>query len=199
MPDGAALASVEADRRSSEGGSVRSKVFAVGALAAVLVAGCGGESDEASPTEQWAGDVCSAFVDWRAAISGSVESLQDGTVSRSDLEAAVGETADATDALADELRGLEAPETAVRGEAEAALGRLADALEQGRDEMRTAVDDAGDASGVLNAVAVVSGTLVTLGDQVAATQTELEELEASGEVNDAFANAASCEELRAGE
>ena len=131
--------SVEADRWSLEG-SVRSKAFAVGALAAVLVAGCGGESDEVSAIEQWAGDVCSAVVDWRATISGSAESLQDGTISRSDLEAAVDETADATVRSQTSSRPGSSDGGARRGGGRA--GPAGRSLEQGRDEMRTAVDDA---------------------------------------------------------
>ena len=64
--------------------------------------------------------------------------------------------------------------------------------------MREAVDDASGVSGVVEAVTAVSAAISSLGAQLTSTFAELEQLDAGGELEDAFEEAASCDELETG-
>jgi uncharacterized protein YoxC len=164
-------------------------------VAAVLAAGCGG--DDESATVGWADDVCSAITTWTDSISSATESLRaaDGDV-EDRVETAVHDVKDATNSLADDLEGLGRPDTEAGGEAEAALDTLADDVQQGIETIEGATDDVSGASEALSAVSTISGTLVTMGEQVSSTFDELEQLDASGELETAFEEADSCADLR---
>jgi hypothetical protein len=51
---------------------------------------------------------------------------------------------------------------------------------------------------VLAAVSTITGTLSTIGQQLSSTFTQLEQLDASGELETAFKEADSCKELQSG-
>ena len=57
------------------------------------------------------------------------------------------------------------------------------------------MDDASGASGVIEAVTAVSAALTTMAGQVSSTFKELESLDAKGELENAFNDADSCDEL----
>jgi hypothetical protein len=165
---------------------------------AALAAGCGGDDDETSASVTWADGVCSAITTWTDSISEAAESLQadgDGDAEER-LEAAVDDAKEATDTLADDLRGLGSPETDAGAEAEAALETLADKVQQGIETIEEALEDPSSASEALTAISTISATLVTMGELVSSTFAELEQLDASGELEDAFEQADSCAELR---
>ena len=61
--------------------------------------------------------------------------------------------------------------------------------------MQKAVDDASGVSGVVEAVTAVSAAISALGVQFSSTFTELEQLDAGGELEAAFKEADSCDEL----
>ena len=58
-----------------------------------------------------------------------------------------------------------------------------------------AVDGASGVSGILDAVSVVSSTLVKMGSKVSSTITSFQDLDAKGELESAFKQADSCTEL----
>ena len=64
--------------------------------------------------------------------------------------------------------------------------------------MQNAVDDASGVSGVVEAVTAVSAAISALGVQFSSTFTELEQLDAGGELEAAFNEADSCDELQSG-
>ena len=64
--------------------------------------------------------------------------------------------------------------------------------------MENAVDDASGVSGVVEAVTAVSAAISSLGAQLSSTFAELEQLDAGGELEAAFEEADSCDELESG-
>ncbi len=57
------------------------------------------------------------------------------------------------------------------------------------------MNDASGVSGAITAGAVASSTLVTMGQQVAATFGELQKLDAKGELEQSFSSSSSCKQL----
>ena len=160
---------------------------------AALAAGCGGDSGE-SATTAWADDVCSAITSWTDSIASTAESLS-GNLSEEELKESADELEGDTQTFVDDLRELGPPETEAGQEAQATLDELAGAVEGSISTIGDAVEDAAGAEGVLEAVSAISTAMSTLADQVAAAFTELEDLDASGELEKAFEDAESCDEL----
>lgn len=180
--------------RTSVVGMKRAHVLLLAALgAAALASGCGGD-DETPAAVGWADDVCSAVTTWTESVGSATESLASGD-SESGLEAAVEDVREATRTLADDLQALDAPETESGQQARASLDALAEELRQDAETIQEAAADAEGASGTLSAVSTISGTLVTMGEQASATLDGLRQLDARGELADAFDQAESCEGL----
>ena len=170
------------------------------ALAVVLVllmAACGSDDDgsDTSATATWADGVCSAISTWTESLGTSVASLQGGDVSREALEGAADDVQGATETFVDDLRGLGKPDTEAGQEAQDSVDQLADQLETEVGKIEDAVDDVSGVSGVLTAVSTVTATLATMGNQLSSTFNELEQLDAGGELEDAFRESDSCRDL----
>jgi len=173
-------------------------------VAAVLVAaGCGGSGDSsggggsasATPTESWADDLCSATATWRDELTQTVNSVTDGTPTRDDLKSAADEAQDDTQSYLDSLDDLGKPDTEAGEDAKAAVDRLRTELRTGADTVKTTIDEASGVSGTVNAVAVISATLTTMRQEVADTITQLKQLDASGELKQAFSDSDACASL----
>jgi ABC-type transporter Mla subunit MlaD len=175
-------------------------------LAAVLVAGsllllaaaCGGGdsgSSDTSSADEWAGDVCSAVTDWTGAISSVGTTLQEGGVTEESVNDALDQAREATDTFAEDLRDVGKPDTEAGDEAKQTLDDLADELEQGRDDIDNAVEGADNLQSLLAAVPTVTQTFTTLSGEVAQAFSSLQQLDAQGELEDAFSQADSCDEL----
>jgi len=80
-------------------------------------------------------------------------------------------------------------------EAKQTLDDLADELEQGRDDIDNAVEGADNLQSLLAAVPTVTQTFTTLSGEVAQAFSSLQQLDAQGELEDAFSQADSCDEL----
>jgi uncharacterized protein YoxC len=172
------------------------RVASVAAVAAALViaAGCG-SGDDSSATEQWASSACSAVNTWTSSLESIGDTLKEDPTKDS-VEKAYDDLMRSTQTLVDDLKGLGQPDTEAGEEAQDAVDSLADDLDQSLDEMQTALDDASGASGVLSAISVVSANLATMGDDVSSTVDKLQQLDAGGELKDAFEQADSCADLR---
>lgn len=162
--------------------------------AALLAGGCGG-GDEKPSAAEWADNLCSAVTDWKGSIASAVDSVK-GNISEDGLRNAADDVKNANETLVDDLKGLGTPETEAGDKAKSSVDELRTEIEQDSDKMQNAVDDAKDASSVLSAVSVVSGTLQTMGRQVSSTVTEVRQLDATGELKDAFEQSDSCTSLR---
>lgn len=169
------------------------------AVLAFLAAGCGGSSDssssssDTSPTEEWAGNLCTAIVNWTTSLSTSMTSLQSGDLSKEALQGVADDAKSSTETLIDDLKGLGRPDTEAGAEAQTSLNELADDLQTDVDEIQAALSDT--SASTLSTISTVSTTLVTMGNQLTTTFGELEQLDANGELEAAFTSAESCGEL----
>ena len=163
------------------------------AVAALLAGGCGG--DDTSATEQWAGDVCSSISDWTTSLRETADSLSASSIGENGLQDAVADIKAATSTLADDLRGLGPPETESGDEAKQALDELSTQVEGDMDKIENALEGASSATETLTAVSTVSATLASMATAVGAAFEQLEQLDAGGELEDAFRSASSCDEL----
>jgi len=166
-------------------------------LVATLAAGCGGKDESSSSAvTTWADSVCSSVVTWRDTLDSTVTSLQGGGVTRDKLTGAAQDMQDATKKLADDLGDLETPDLPNKQKAQQSVDDLRKELNTDVDKMQTAAADATGAAGALSAISVISATLATMGQSMTATVDELKSLDTKGELNDAFADADSCDKLQ---
>jgi ElaB/YqjD/DUF883 family membrane-anchored ribosome-binding protein len=161
-------------------------------LAALALVGCA--EDDESASEGYANDVCSALGTWVTDVQDTTQSLTDAglATSREDVEAAVDDIGDSTQTLVDDLEELGAPETEDGQEAREELERLSTQLEAQVDTIRSAVDSGAGAA----AVSTVLTALSASADALQAAYDDLRELDPSGELQDAFANADDCDSLQ---
>lgn len=171
----------------------------MGLLAVSLATGCGGdEGGGGSSTTEWADGVCSAITTWSESVTSTAASLRGGNLSEDELKSAVDDFESATSDFVDDLRGLEEPDTETGEKAKESLDRFSGNVEENVSKIKTAVDDVSGAGEVAPAVTAVSATLATMGAQLSSTFAELEQLDPAGELERAFSEADSCDELESG-
>ncbi len=174
------------------------RVLVLGLLAVSLAAGCGGDGGgSGSSATEWADDVCSSIVTWTGSISSAADSLREEPT-EDKLRTAVEDVKSATNDFVDEVQALGPPDTDAGEQAQESLEALADDLEESTETIDKALEDASGPSETLEALTVVTGALSTMGSRLSTTFTELEELDAGGELEDAFEEADSCDELTSG-
>ena len=169
------------------------------ALAAVLAAGCGGSggsggSSSTSPTE-WADGLCSAITTWSTSVQASAKTLQGGNLSADSLKTATSGITEATNKLATDLKGLGKPDTDAGEKAKEATDQLSSDVKDDVNTMKSAVEDASGASGAATAASTVVATLSKMGTQVSSAATKLQQAYAKGELEKAFKDASSCQNL----
>ena len=166
------------------------------AFLALLASACGGSSgsssDDTTSTEEWAGSLCTAIVDWTDAMRPSTDALTSGDLSKDALKSAANNAKSATTTLIDDVKGLGKPDTEVGAEAQNTIGSLADDLQKDVDDLDGAVNGTGK---TVATVATVSTTVVTMENQLSETFTQLQQLDAKGELEDAFKSADSCKQF----
>jgi hypothetical protein len=170
------------------------------AAAVVLAAGCGGGGNSAStqamdPAE-WANSLCGSIDTWATSVRSAASSLQGGNVSKDSLQSTANKVKDATNTLADDVKGLGKPDTQSGQKAKQQLDTLSDKYKSEVQSMQDTVKNASGTRGTLTAVSKVSSTLVTMGSQLQTAFGELQKLDAKGELDKAFRNASNCKKLR---
>lgn len=163
---------------------------------ALLAAGCGGSEEDA--TVAWAGDLCSALTTWTASVEAAATTIR-ASPSSDSLRAAVDAVIEATGTLADDVKGLGRPETDAGQQAEETLAGLADSLEEDANTLQQTLDQAGGGglTGLLEAVPAITGTFASMANAVGQAFTDLEQVDAKGELEQAFEDAESCEPFAA--
>jgi len=165
---------------------------------AMVAAGCGGSKSETTPTEKWAGDLCSAVGTWRTSITSIASSVQTNGVTKDSLTNALERAKSDTKKLTDDLKGLGRPNTQAGKEAQADVDQLASELDGGVAKIGDAVDSASGTQGMLSAVSVIGGTISTMAQQFKTTLTALEGLgEGQKEIKQALQTVPACKELTA--
>ena len=153
-------------------------------------------------TTEWAGSVCTSLSEWQASLEG-IAAGGDGAPSVESLEVALDDARSATDDLVQDLQRLGPPELETGDEVEDALDDSVDGLRDSYDELDSAAREALDADSPaetlqqLVALAPQAQALVQQArDVVASLQSASIFGEASAELEQAFASADSCQELR---
>ena len=139
--------------------------------------------------------VCSAITTWGESVSSTAESLRAADLGEDGLGDAVDDFESATSDFVDELQELGRPETEAGQQAEEALDKLSDDVEENVAQMKRAVDDVSGLGGIVEAVTIVSAALSTIGQQVSATFAKLDDQDAGDELELAFRQAESCNQL----
>ena len=176
-------------------------MFAVSLFAAFALAGCGGGggdggSSGAVSTSEWADGLCSSIVDWTDSVSSAATSLKDGNLSKETVQSAADDVGTATETFVDNVKGLGTPDTEAGQKAKESLDKLANNLDDDLAEIKAAANyNSIGVSGALSAVTKISQELATMGQQISSTFSELEQLDAKGELEDAFSQSDSCKEL----
>jgi membrane-bound lytic murein transglycosylase B len=178
------------------GTGIRSGAALLVALAALAAAGCGGSSSsDTTATDTWASGVCTAVSTWKTSLTGIATTVKSGGVSQDSLNSAATQAQDATKTLADSLKKLGKPDTQAGQQAKDAVDQLSSELSKNVKTIQDAISNASGAAGVLTAVSTASSTLVTMGDEVSATLTDLQKLDPKGEIQQAFKQSSSCKSL----
>ena len=166
------------------------------ALFALVAAGCGGDDESSSQTEEWASSVCSAVTTWKNDLEQAAEPLTDlSSLSEESIRQAADDAKSATETLADSLKGFGRPETGSGEQVESAVNDLATKLESSAAEFETAVEGVSSVADIASAVATITTILTTLGTTAESAVQTLEDADVSGELKTAFDQADSCEDL----
>ncbi|WP_244928460.1 hypothetical protein [Nocardioides sp. W7] len=192
------------DRRTSRARVLDSgrRLAVLGLLAGLVATGAGCQdsddsSAEATATESWAAELCSNVGEWTTTMDDARTVLSNPSdLSLDDLESTIDQVAGATDELAADLRELDAPDTEAGDEAAARLTSLAQELEsQGETVQEATSDEPETAEERLTSVSSVSGAAAAMAAEAKSAVADLRELDGAQELQDAFADAASCQEL----
>jgi conjugal transfer/entry exclusion protein len=168
------------------------------AAAVVLAAGCGGggSSSDTMPAQDWANSLCGSVDTWAKSIRSAASSLQSGNVSKESLQSTATNVKDATNTLADDLKGLKKPDIQAADKAQQQINTLSSKYKSEIQSLQNDLKNASGATGVVTAVRKTTQTLVTLGSQLQSTFGELQKLDAKGELNKAFRDAPNCKKLQ---
>jgi methyl-accepting chemotaxis protein len=184
---------VEPATDSSGRGAALGGTAALLAAALLALAGCGG--DDTSASDEYANDACSTLSGWVTDVEETVTSLTDQglSINQDDLQAAVDQTKESTDALVNDLQNLGPPDSEAGNEAKSQLDQLGTTIQGQITEIEQALDSGG---GLAAIAATVSTAVATAANAVNDTLQNLEGLDPPGEVRDAFENSDECNSLQ---
>jgi hypothetical protein len=168
------------------------------AALALLAAGCGGDGnggDETLSTTEWADGLCGAITTWTESLQSAAEPLTGGDISKEALQEAADDVESSTQTFTDDLEDLGRPDTESGQEAKDLLDGLDEELDDDLQKIQTTAENA-SASNILSTVSTVSTTLGDMAEEISSTFEELDQLDASNELEQAFEEADSCDEIR---
>ena len=176
---------------------------AIGIAAIVVAAIAMRLSDDGPPTtEDWAGEVCTSLSDWRDSIT-SLADVSGEPLSADTLRDKLGDADDATSDLVTELRDLGPPDLEAGDELEQQLDESADELESRFEALKESAEAAADApaSEFLQQLAGLASDFAALQTAISTTVSSLQNAnvadESKAELQQAFADAPSCQSLQA--
>jgi type I site-specific restriction endonuclease len=166
-----------------------------------LATGCGGaESDQQTAAEAWADDVCSTVSDWKGAVEDAQTTLSDpANLSANDVKDSLASVSTATSAFVTDLKDITAPETEAGAAAQEQLSTLSDQLQQQADVVtRTLNQPSASLQELLAQVSTVSAALSTMVTDAVTAVENIRQLDGADELESAFQDSSTCQELRAG-
>jgi hypothetical protein len=174
----------------------------VGIAAIVVAAVAMRLSDDGSPTtEEWAGSVCTSLADWRESIASLADPGGEPPTAAS-IREKLGDASDATSDLVTQLRDLGPPDLDSGDQLQEQLDASVSDLESSFGSLKSGVEEAADAplSDFLQQLAALAPDLAALQTAASGVVTTLQNADlAEGsktELQQAFADAPSCESLR---
>jgi len=175
----------------------------IGVAAIVVAAIAMRLSDDGPPTtEEWAGEVCTSLSDWRDSIT-SLAEVGGAPLTAATLRDKLDEAGDATNELVTQLRDLGPPDLEAGDELQQQLDDSAAELESQFDALEESADAAADAppSEFLQRLAGLASDFAALQTAISTTVSSLQDAnvaeESKAELQQAFADAPSCQSLRA--
>lgn len=158
-------------------------------------------SDTLSPTV-WADSVCTDLSTWKSSITSIAEVGE--SVTPESLRQSLSDASTATQTLVDELTALGPPDLESGDQLEQQLDSDAAEIQSSFDTLRQDAEDAADAgsaSDFIQALAALAPQFQALLDTISTTLDDLENADVSeaakSELTQAFADASSCQQLRA--
>jgi hypothetical protein len=173
----------------------------IGVAAIVIAAVVMRLSDDGPPTtEEWAGSVCTSLSDWNESIA----SLHAGgePLTADSLRDKLGDASDVTSDLVTQLRDLGPPDLESGDELEQQLDASVDELESSYDSLENRAQEVADAPAgeFLQQLAALGSDFAAFQTAIAGTVTTLQNADVAesskAELQQAFADAPSCESLR---
>jgi len=159
-------------------------------------------NDEPESTAAWADSVCTSLSEWKTSIE-SLADVDGETLTPDLLREKLDDAESATSSLVSELRDLGAPDLDSGDELEHELESSVDELESSFDDLQGAADEAANAS-TGDFLQALSGLASQFSAFLAAIETTVETLrnadvaeESKAELEQAFADAPSCQSLQA--
>ena len=175
----------------------------IGVVAIVIAAIAMRLSDDGPlTTEEWADEVCKSLSDWRTSIT-SLADVSGESLTADTLREKLDDAGDATNELVTRLRGLGAPDLEAGDELQQQLDDSAEELESKYDALRDSAEEAADAppSEFLQQLAGLASDFAALQTAISTTVSSLQDAdvgeESKAELEQAFADAPSCQSLRA--
>lgn len=169
------------------------------AALALVVAGCGGSSDEsssASPTDEWADGFCTSITSWTDSIQSATEQFSDpSSLSQGGLESAANDVKSATDELVDDLKGLGTPDTESGQAVKDSVDELSTTLDTEVAKIYDAVDGASGLTGLPSAVSTITTSLTAMGTAFSSTFQSLENADVKGELQTALKDSPACADI----
>jgi ubiquinone biosynthesis protein Coq4 len=172
-------------------------LVALVAAVAVVATGCGKSSKPLSASD-WASSFCSDVTTWRDSVTSAASPLKNGNITKDTVQTAFNDFKSATDTFVSDVKKLGKPATQDGGQAKQAVDQLSTQIDDGVNTIKSAVSGVSDVSSALAAASTVSGTLTSMRTDVKTTYSNLQQIDASGELTSAFADSASCKALKTG-
>ena len=173
----------------------------IGIAAIVIAAVAMRLSDDGPPTtEEWADSVCTSLSDWRESIASL--HAEGEPLTADSLRDKLGDASDATSDLVTQLRDLGPPDLESSEELEQQLDASVDELESSFDSVKDGAEEVADAPAgeFLQQLAALEPDFAALQTAISGTVTTLQNADVAesskAELQQAFADAPSCESLR---
>ena len=162
------------------------------------------EDDNGQPSATaWADSVCTSFTTWRSSIT-AVSDVSGDTLTPESLQQSLADATTATETLVDDLQALGSPDLDSGDALKQQLDSAAAEIESSFGTLKQGAEDAADASSpsdFLQALAALAPQFQALLDTTKTTVEDLQSAnvgeDAKTELQQAFSNAASCQQLQA--
>ena len=171
--------------------------IAVAALVMRLTA-----DDEQPSPAAWADSVCASLSTWRSSIT-AISDVSGETLTPESLQQSLGDATTATETLVTDLQQLGPPDLDAGDDLKQQLDSAASEIESSFDTLKQGAKNAADASspaGFIQALAALAPQFQALLDTISTTVDDLRNASVTADARDelqaAFANASSCQDLQ---